>query len=128
MLPFKHYGFSSLDKILQEGPQDSSLGTAPLVCPLICTPLHNITVHMTRSLRPSPSIFTCTYCEQSKTGQRQKSSQIECRDQTDKDSQVRQHAWGQDSDCENCNHEGEEDPGIFSHASAIKGRNVGERT
>ena len=48
-----------LDKILQEGPRGSSLGTAPL------SRLPDVT-HVTLSPRPSPSVFA--YCKQSKTG------------------------------------------------------------
>ena len=56
-LSFKHYSLKSLDKILQEEHRDSSSGTAPV---------SHITQHMTKSPRPSPSVFT--YCKQSNTG------------------------------------------------------------
>ena len=49
---FNRYSLKFLDKILQEGPQDSLSGTAPLMSTLY-------------SPRPSPSAFA--YCKPSKT-------------------------------------------------------------
>ena len=49
---FERYSLKFLDKILQEGPQDSLSGTAPLMSTLYAP-------------RPSPSVFA--YCKPSKT-------------------------------------------------------------
>ena len=51
-LPFERSSLQSLDKILQVGPRYSLLGTATPCVYLLC----DITVHVTRSLRPSPSV------------------------------------------------------------------------
>ena len=53
-LSFECYRFKCFDKILQEGPRDSSLGIA---CPSVYLSLRHITVHMSKSPRPSPSIL-----------------------------------------------------------------------
>ena len=51
MLSFECHRFKFLDKILQEGPQDSSLG---ITSPSVYQSLHHTTMHMTKSPRPSP--------------------------------------------------------------------------
>ena len=58
-LHFEHSSLKSLDKILQEGPQDFSSGTAPRVCSYLS--LRHITMHVTKYPRPSPSGFA--YCK-----------------------------------------------------------------
>ena len=52
MLSFEHSGLKSLDKILQEGPQDLSSGTTHTLC--VYLSLRHITMHVTKSPRPSP--------------------------------------------------------------------------
>ena len=55
MLLFKHFSLKSLGKTLHEGPQDSSLGSAP---PCVYLLLCHIPVHVTKSPRPSHSILS----------------------------------------------------------------------
>ena len=62
MLLFERYSHKFLDKILQEGPQDSLSGTAPSCLPSHLPDVMQVTV----SLRLSPSVFA--YCKRSKTG------------------------------------------------------------
>ena len=56
MLSFERWSLKFFDQILQEGPWDSLLGTAPCL-----SIYHYVTVHVTKSPRPSPSVFA--YCK-----------------------------------------------------------------